>query len=53
MARRFVEASSFVTEADYNYARWNTHAKDDETMRDQLMSPLNQALSTQLEGLEH
>ena len=53
LARRLVEAGSrFVTAAGYGNSSWDTHRNNDESLRDRLAPPLDQALSTLLEDLD-
>ena len=52
LARRLVEAGSrFVTAAGYD-ASWDTHGDNNESLRNKLVPPLDQALSSLLEDLE-
>ena len=52
LARRLVEAGSrFATAAGYK-ASWDTHSNNDKSLRDKLVPPLDQALSTLLEDLD-
>ena len=57
LARRLVEGGSrFVTAAGYqgtaNLRSWDTHGNNDKSLRDTLVPPLDQALSTLLEDLD-
>ena len=53
LARRLVEAGSrFVTAAGYSTAAWDTHADNDRIYREDVVPPLDQALSALLEDLE-
>ena len=53
LARRLVEAGCrFVTAEGYGVDGWDTHSKNDESLRDKLASPLDQALSTLLLDLD-
>ncbi len=52
LARRLVEAGSrFVTAAGYG-ASWDTHNDNDKNLREKLVPPLDQALSTLLQDLD-
>ena len=53
LARRLVEAGSrFVTASGYGHGGWDTHSDNDKSLREDLMPPLDRALSTLLEDLE-
>ncbi len=53
LARRLVEKGSrFVTAAGYKFNEWDTHGTNDARHRDELVPPLDQALSTLLDDLE-
>ena len=53
LARRLVEKGSrFVTAAGYKFNEWDTHGTNDKQHRDQLVPPLDQALSALLDDLE-
>ena len=53
LARRLVERGCrFVTAAPYKTGQWDTHAKNDEMMRDTLGPSADQVISTLLEDLE-
>ena len=53
LARRLVEAGSrFVTAAGYGNSGWDTHRNNDSSLRDTLVPPLDQALSTLMEDLD-
>ena len=52
LARRLVEAGSrFVTASGYSHNVWDTHGDNDARHRDELVPPLDRALSTLLEDL--
>jgi len=52
LARRLVEAGCrFVTASGYEYSTWDTHGQNDMRLRNDLVPPLDQALSTLLEDL--
>ena len=52
MARRLVEAGCrLVTAAGYDFQVWDTHGENDKRLRDDLVSPLDRALSALLEDL--
>jgi uncharacterized protein (DUF1501 family) len=53
LARRLVEGGCrFVTAAGYKMNEWDTHKTNDKNLRESLVPPLDQALSTLLEDLE-
>jgi hypothetical protein len=53
LARRLVEAGSrFVTAAGYTTAAWDSHVENDKIYREDVVPPLDQALSALLEDLE-
>ena len=53
LARRLVEAGSrFVTAAGYKFNAWDTHGNNNKSHRDELVPPLDQALSALLDDLE-
>ena len=52
LARRLVESGCrFVTASGYKSNQWDTHGKNDESMRDDLAPPLDQALPVLLQDL--
>jgi len=52
LARRLVEAGSrFVTANGYSHNVWDTHGNNDAKHRDELVPPLDQALSALMEDL--
>lgn len=52
MARRLVEAGArFVTASGYPHSSWDTHADNDQRLRDDLAPTLDQTLSVLLEDL--
>ncbi len=53
LARRLVESGArFVTASGYGYAEWDTHADNDELLREKLGPTLDRTLSTLIEDLE-
>ncbi|MSO23071.1 MAG: DUF1501 domain-containing protein [Acidobacteria bacterium] len=53
LARRLVEAGCrFVTASGYAYSSWDTHGENDKNLRDTLVPPLDQGLSTLLQDLK-
>ena len=53
LARRLVEAGSrFVTAAGYGNSGWDTHGDNDKRLREDLMPPMDRAISTLLTDLD-
>jgi hypothetical protein len=54
LARRLIESGCrFVSASGYRHGQWDTHGKNDETLRKDLAPLLDQTLSVLLTDLEH